>query len=149
MKNLKFMALLMCAGVVLSCANTANAEVGYIDYQRVLESYPAAQAAVKEIDAKTLEIQQYMLEQEKQYKNLSTPLQKQNFETQAANNLKSKQEALMKLQRDKETQIQNQIQAVAKSIMVAQRLDAILSDQVVFVGGVDITDQVISKLKGQ
>lgn len=147
MKNLKLMALLMSAGVILSFTNSANAEVGYIDYQRVLENYPAAQAAVKEIDAKTLEIQQFMLEQEKQYKNLSTPLQKQNFETQTANTLKAKQEALMKLQRDKETQIQNQIQAVAKSIMAAQRLDAILSDQVVFVGGVDITDQVISKLK--
>lgn len=147
MKNLKLMALLMSAGVILSFTNSANAEVGYIDYQRVLENYPAAQAAVKEIDAKTLEIQQFMLEQEKQYKNLSTPLQKQNFETQTANTLKAKQEALMKLQRDKETQIQNQIQTVAKSIMAAQRLDAILSDQVVFVGGVDITDQVISKLK--
>ena len=147
MKNLKLIALLMSAGIVLSFANSANAEVGYIDYQRVLENYPAAQAAVKEIDAKTLEIQQFMLEQEKQYKNLSTPLQKQNFETQTANTLKAKQEALIKLQRDKETQIQNQIQAVAKSIMAAQRLDAILSDQVVFVGGVDITDQVISKLK--
>ena len=147
MKNLKLMALLMAAGIALSGINAANAEVGYIDYQRVLESYPAAQTAVKEIDAKTLELQQYMLEQEKQYKNLSTPLQKQNFETQAANTLKSKQEALMKLQRDKEAQILAQIQTAAKAVMVAQHLDAILSDQVVFVGGVDVTDQVISKLK--
>ena len=147
MKNLKLMALLMTAGIALSGINAANAEVGYIDYQRVLESYPAAQTAVKEIDAKTLELQQYMLEQEKQYKNLSTPLQKQNFETQAANTLKSKQEALMKLQRDKEAQILAQIQTAAKAVMVAQHLDAILSDQVVFVGGVDVTDQVISKLK--
>lgn len=147
MKNLKLMALLLTAGVVLSGANAANAEVGYIDYQRVLESYPAAQTAVKEIDAKTLELQQYMLEQEKQYKNLSTPLQKQNFENQAANTLKSKQEALMKLQRDKEAQILSQIQTAAKAVMVAQHLEAILSDQVVFVGGVDVTDQVISKLK--
>jgi len=147
MKNLKLFALLMAAGLTLSFANSANAEVGYIDYQRVLENYPAAQSAVKEIDAKTLELQQFMLEQEKQYKNLSSPLQKQNFETQTANTLKAKQEAIMKLQRDKEAQILNQIQTVAKSIMAAQRLDAILSDQVVFVGGVDITDQVISKLK--
>ena len=55
----------------------------------------------------------------------------------------------MKLQRDKENQIMTQIQGAAKQVMVAQRLDAILSDQVVFVGGVDVTDQVISKLKGQ
>ena len=88
-----------------------------------------------------------MLEKERQYKNLSTPLQKQNFETQTANELKSRQEALAKLQRDKETQILNQVQAVAKSVMVSQKLDAVLSDQVVFVGGVDITNQVIQQLK--
>ena len=149
MKNLKLLALLMAIGTTVTCANVANAEVGYIDYQRVLENYPAAQTAVKEIDAKTLELQQYMLEQEKQYKNLSTPLQKQNFETQAANTLKSKQEALIKLQRDKEAQILTQIQTAAKTVMVSQKLDAILSDQVVFVGGVDVTDKVIAKLKGQ
>lgn len=149
MKNLKLTALLFSICAIITFGNNANAEVGYIDYQRILASYPAAQQAVKEIDAKTLELQQYMLEQEKQYKNLSTPLQKQNFQSQAENTLRSKQEALMKLQRDKETQILNQIQTAAKSVMVAQRLDAILSDQVVFVGGVDVTEQVITKLKGQ
>lgn len=147
MKNLKLFALIAAMGITFTCTNSANAEVGYIDYQRVLENYPAAKTAVKEIDAKSLELQQYMLEQEKQYKNLSTPLQKQNFENQIANTLKTKQEALVKLQRDKEAQILTQIQTAAKAVMVAQKLDAVLSDQVVFVGGVDITDQVIAKLK--
>lgn len=48
---------------------------------------------------------------------------------------------------DKETQILNQVQAAAKSVMVSQRLDAILSDQVIFVGGVDVTDLIIQQLK--
>ena len=145
MKNLKLMALI--AGVALFTGNAVNAEVGYIDYQKILENYPAAQQAVKDIDAKSLELQQFMLEKEKQYKNLATPLQKQNFETQTANELKTRQEALYKLQRDKESQILNQVQAAAKSVMVAQKLDAILSDQVVFVGGVDVTNLVIQQLK--
>ncbi len=143
----KLMALLFAAGLALSIAAPANAEVGYIDYQRILENYPAAQQAVKELDAKGLELQQYMLEKEKQYKNLSTPLQKQNFETQTQNELKSKQEALYRLQQDKETQILNQVKTAARAVMVAQKLDAVVSDQVVFVGGVDITDQVIQRLK--
>ena len=147
MKNLKLMALIPVMGLIIGMGSAAKAEVGYIDYQRILESYPAAQQAVKDIDAKSLELQQFMLEKEKQYKNLSTPLQKQNFETQTANELKSRQEALAKLQRDKETQILNQVQAVAKSVMVSQKLDAVLADQVVFVGGVDITNLVIQQLK--
>ena len=129
MKKLKLMAILMAAGLALSFGNSANAEVGFINYQKVLDNYPAAQQAVKDLDAKGLELQQYMLEKEKQYKSLDTPLKK--------------------LRNDKENQIMTQIQSAAKAIMVSQRLDAVLSDQVVFVGGVDITDLVIQKLKGQ
>ena len=147
MKKIKLATLVLAAGMLMGSA--ANAEIGFIDYGRILDSYPAAQQAVKEIDAKGLELQQYMLEKEKQYKNLTTPLQKQNFESQAANELKAKQEAIIKLQQEKEAQIMGQIQNAARAVMVAQHLDAILSDQVVFVGGIDVTEQVISKLKGQ
>ncbi|MBD5401663.1 OmpH family outer membrane protein [bacterium] len=149
MKKLKLMALLLAAGLSVSISTSANAEVGFLNYQKVLENYPAAQQAVKEIDAKGLELQQYMLEKEKQYKNLDTPLKKQNFESQTASELKTKQEALYKLRVDKETQIMTQVQNAAKSVMVAQKLDAILADQVIFVGGVDVTDLIIQKLKGQ
>lgn len=149
MKNLKLMALLLAAGVTFSIGTSANAEVGYLNYQKVLDNYPAAQQAVKEIDAKGLELQQYMLEKEKQYKSLDTPLKKQNFETQTASEFKTKQEALYKLRSEKESNILNQVQTAAKAIMVSQKLDAVLSDQVIFVGGVDITDMIIQKLKGQ
>ena len=149
MKKIKLMALLAALGLTFSIGTSANAEVGYLDYQKVLDNYPAAQQAVKDIDAKGLELQQYMLEKEKQYKTLDTPLKKQNFETQTATEFNAKQDALMKLRNDKENQIMTQIQSAAKAIMVSQRLDAVLSDQVIFVGGVDITDLVIQKLKGQ
>ena len=149
MKKLKLMAILMAAGLALSFGNSANAEVGFINYQKVLDNYPAAQQAVKDLDSKGLELQQYMLEKEKQYKSLDTLLKKQNFETQTATEFNAKQDALMKLRNDKENQIMTQIQSAAKAIMVSQRLDAVLSDQVIFVGGVDITDLVIQKLKGQ
>ncbi len=149
MKNIKRMALLIAAGLTLGLSTQANAEVGYLNYQKVLETYPAAKQAVKEIDAKTLELQQFMVDKERQYKALDTPLKKQNFENQTANELKAKQEAIYKLQNDRQTQILNQIQNAARTVMVSQKLDAVLSDEVVFVGGVDITDLVIQKLNGQ
>lgn len=149
MKNLKLMALTLTAGLLIGLGNQAFAEVGYIDYQKILDNYPAAQQARKELDSKSLELQQYMIDKEKQYKSLDTPLKKQNFETQTATELNAKQEALIKLRNSKETQILNQVQTATKAVMVAQKLDAVLADQVVFVGGVDITDLVIQKLKGQ
>lgn len=147
MKKLKLMALLLAAGLTISVGSQARAEVGYLNYQKILDNYPAAQQAVKEIDAKSLELQQYMVDKEKQYKALDTPLKKQNFETQTATEFNAKQEALFKLRNTKETQILNQVQTAAKAVMVAQKLDAVVSDQVIFVGGVDITDLVIQKLK--
>ncbi len=149
MKNLKLMALILAAGLTVSIGTKASAEVGYLNYQKVLDNYPAAQQAVKEIDAKSLELQQYMVDKEKQYKALDTPLKKQNFETQTATEFNAKQDALYKLRNSRETQIMNQVQDAAKAIMVSQKLDAILSDQVIFVGGVDVTDLIIQKLKGQ
>ena len=59
-------------------ANAAG--VGFINYQKIQENYSFAIQAVKEVDAKGLELQQYMIDKEKQYKTLDTPLKKKNFE---------------------------------------------------------------------
>ena len=148
MKKIKLAALLMTAGLFLSLGNQANAAgIGYIDYQKVQDNFPFAQQAIKEIDAKALEMQQYMVDKEKQYKSLDTPLKKQNFEEQTAKEFKLKQDNYMKLKAQKEEQVYNKIQAATKQVLVQQKLDAIVDYRVIFVGGVDISDLVIQKLK--
>ncbi len=121
--------------------------VGYINYAKVQDNFAFAQAAIKEVDAKGLELQQYMVDKEKQYKALDTPLKKQNFEDATAREFTAKQEALLKLKTQKEEQVYNKIQAAAKQVLVEQKLDAIVDIRVIFVGGIDITDAVIQKLK--
>lgn len=148
MKKFKLLALLMTAGLFLTLGNQANAAgIGYIDYQKVQDGFPFAQQAIKEIDAKALEMQQYMVDKEKQYKALDTPLKKQNFEAQTAREFKLKEDAYMKLKNQKEEQVYNKIQAATKQVLVEQKLDAIVDYRVIFVGGVDISDLVIQKLK--
>ena len=123
------------------------AGVGYIDYQKVQAEYPLAQQAIKEVDAKALELQQFMVDKEKQYKALDTPLKKQNFEDATARELDAKQDAYAKLRNQKEELVYNNIQAAAKKVLVEQHLDAIVDYRIIFVGGVDVTDQIIQKLK--
>ena len=53
----------------------------------------------------------------------------------------------MRLRAQKEEQVYNKIQAAAKQVLVEQKLDAIVDYRVIFVGGVDISDLVIQKLK--
>lgn len=148
MKKFNLAALLMTAGLFLAIGNQADAAgVGYINYQKVQDGFPFAQQAVKEIDAKALEMQQFMVDKEKQYKSLDTPLKKQNFENQTAKEFKLKEEAFIKLKTQKEEQIYNKIQAATKQVLIDQKLDAIVDYRVIFVGGVDISDLVIQKLK--
>lgn len=144
----KFALTALLAGVSLVFGLQANAAgVGYIDYGKVQENFPFAQQAIKDIDSKALEMQQFMVDKEKQYKNLDTPLKKQNFEEQTAREFKLKEDSYMRLKSQKEEQVYNKIQAAAKQVLVEQKLDAIVDYRVIFVGGVDISDLVIQKLK--
>ena len=146
MKRFTLIALMIGLGLVFGLRANASG-VGYIDYGKVQENFSFAQQAVKEIDAKALDMQQFMVDKEKQYKNLDTPLKKQNFEEQTAREYKLKEDAFMRLKTQKEEQIYNKIQAAAKQVLVEQKLDAIVDFRVIFVGGVDISDLVIQKLK--
>lgn len=148
MKNFKLAAILLGLGLTAGFVNQAIAGgVGYLDYTKVQDNYPLAQQAIKDVDAKALEIQQFMVDKEKQYKALDTPLKKQNFEEATAKELDAKQEAYIRLKTQKEEMVYNNIHNAAQKVLVEQNLDAILDYRIIFVGGVDITDQVIQKLK--
>lgn len=148
MKNFKLViAMVACGLAILSGAKSFAGGIGYIDYQKVQEGYPLAQQAIKEVDAKALELQQFMVDKEKQYKSLDTPLKKQNFEDATSRELDAKQDEYARLRNQKEELVFNNIQAAAKKVLVEQQLDAIVDYRVIFVGGVDITNLVIQKLK--
>ena len=149
MKNLKKMALTLTLVLLMSVNAKAMAEgVGFIDYKKVQDNYAYAQAAAKEIEAKALELQQFIVDKEKQFKALDTPLKKQNFEEKTKKEFEAKQSAYVTFKLKKEEDVYNKIQAAAKQVLVDQKLDAIFDYRVIFVGGLDVTDLVISKLKG-
>jgi len=145
MKNLKAILLMLSFVAMTGIANAGG--VGYIDYVKVIDNYDYAQKVTKEVDAKGLEMQQYLVDKEKEYKSLDTPLKKQTFEQKTAQEFKAKEEAYVNLKTKREQEVYNKIREAAKAVMVEQKLDAIMDQRGVFVGGVDITDSVISKLK--
>ena len=145
MKNFK---LLMVVIAMTAFAGIANAAVGYIDYAKVIDNYDYAKQVTKEVDAKGLEMQQYLVDKEKEYKALDTPLKKQTFEERISQEFKAKESAYIALKEKREQEVYNKIREAAKAIMVEQKLDAVMDIRGVFVGGVDITPSVISRLKG-
>lgn len=123
--------------------------IGFINYKKVQENYSVAREAIKEVDAKGLELQQYLVDKEKEFKALDTPLKKKNFEEKTAKEFKVKEEAYLKLKVKKEEEVYNKIQEAAKQVLCDQKLDAIVDFRIIFVGGIDISDLVIEKLNSK
>ena len=146
MKKVKLGLMLLAFVAVTGVANAGG--VGYIDYLKIIDNYDYAKKAIKEVDAKGLEMQQYLVDKEKEYKSLDTPLKKQTFEQRTAQEFKTKEQAYITLKNRKEQEVYNKIREAAKAVMVEQKLDAVMNQKDVFVGGLDITDMVINKLKG-
>ena len=146
MKKIKLCLVLLAFITMTGIANAAG--VGYIDYAKVIDNFEYAKKATKEVDAKGLEMQQFLVDKEKEYKALDTPLKKQSFEQKVAQEFKAKETAYITLKTKREQEVYTKIREAAKAIMVEQKLDAIMDQRGVFVGGLDITDMVINKLKG-
>ena len=146
MKKFKLGLLLVAFLAVTGIANAGG--VGYIDYTKVIDNYDYAKKVIKEVDAKGLEMQQYLVDKEKEYKALDTPLKKQSFEQKVAQEFKAKETAYITLKNKREQEVYTKIREAAKAVMVEQKLDAVMNQAGVFVGGLDITDMVINKLKG-
>lgn len=148
MKNLKTLITTLVIAAAMSVGNSVFAEgIGYIDTEKIYAGYDAIQNAMQEISQKELALQEYLLQQEKKSKNLTSPIQKKNFEEQVAKEFKAKKEAYLKFKRDKEQAIYNKIQNASREVLVEQKLDAIVDARVIFVGGIDVSDLVIAKLK--
>ncbi len=145
MKGIKLGLVAMAIVAMTGIANAGG--IGYIDYAKVIDNYDYAKQVTKEVDAKGLEMQQFLVDKEKEYKSLDTPLKKQTFEDRVSQEFKTKEAAYIALREKREKEVYDRIQNAAKSVMVEQKLDAIMDVRGVFVGGLDITDNVIQKLK--
>jgi len=150
MNKFKFTVLALVVMVFTSLNSAAQASgIGFINYKKVQENYSLAQTAIKEVDAKGLELQQYLVDKEKEFKALDTPVKKKNFEDKTAKDFKAKQDAYLALKTQKEEAVYGKIQDAAKQVLVDQKLDAIVDFRIIFVGGIDITDLVLQKLNGK
>ncbi len=127
--------------------NTANAEIiGVVDFDKIIANYSKVQSVSNEISDKYAEIQRYGLDKEREYKKLTTPLERKNFEEATAKELAKKQDAYLKLKEKKEAEIDNAIKNAIKQIAISNKIDIVVEKTVVFHGGIDITDKVVKAL---
>ena len=144
MKKLFYLTALFASFAMF---NTASADViGVVDFDKIVANYSKVKSVSNEISDKYAEIQRYGLDKEREYKKLSTPLERKNFEEATAKELAKKQEAYLKLKEKKETEIDNAIKNAIKQVAIANKIDTVIEKTMVFHGGVDITDKVVKAL---
>lgn len=144
---LKFKYVLSALLIMFSINLTANAgTVGYADFQKVVSEYTFAKNAYKDIDGKMLELQQYVIDKDKQFKNIDSPIKKKTFEEQTQKEFRAKEEKVYNLKVQKETEIRNNVLNASKAVAAAKKLDVILDYGVVYAGGVDVTNDIIQYL---
>ncbi len=73
MKRLKITVATIMVLCLASLNNVAKASgVGFINYKKVQDGYQYALDAAKEVDTRALELQQYLVDKEKEFKALDT-----------------------------------------------------------------------------
>jgi len=142
MKN-KFLALLFTFLMVSPCFAYT---VGSINYREVIANYSKAKAAQNEIEDRASEMQRYLLDKEKEFKKLTSPVQKKSFEEQTAKTFAQKQDAYIAYKNKKEKEIDDAIVAAIKAVAMENKVDAVMDARVMFFGAVDLTPKVIKKL---
>ena len=142
---------ILTALLIMFAANlSANAgTIGYADFQKVINEYSYAKNAYKDIDNKLVELQEYAISKDKQYKTIESPIQKKTFEEQIQKEFRAKEERIYNLKTQKEKTIRDNILAACKSVATAKKLDVILDYGVVYAGGVDVTNDIIQYLNTQ
>ncbi len=143
--------LVIAAFLIMVATNiSANAAtIGYADFQKVITEYSFARNAYKDIDNKLLELQQYAIDKDKQFKTIESPLQKKTFEDQVQKEFKLKEDRIYTLKEQKEKIIKDNVLAASKAVAAAKKLDVILDYGVVYAGGVDVTNDIIQYLNTQ
>ena len=147
MKNIfrktKFLALLLAFCLVTPAFAYTT---GSINYREVMMNYSKAKAAQSEIEDRANELQRFLLDKEKDFKKIESPIQKKTFEEQTAKAFAQKQDAYQKFKLKKEKVIDDAIVAAIKTVAIENKVDSVVDARVMFFGAVDLTDKVIKKL---
>ena len=145
----KLLIIVMVAifmGLNMNAQAQADTVIGYANYKKIEQSYEYAKRAYKEIDAKVLELQQFVIDKDKEFKNIDSPVKKKAFEEKTQKDYKAKEDAILALKTKKEDEIFNNIMVATNAVAKSKKIDVVLDYRVIFTGGTDISNEVIQYL---
>ncbi len=148
MKKIKFLGLsLMCLIAVMLLNSAAYASnIGVVDLSKVIESYSKAQEVSADLKIKETELQKFIEDAQKKIEKAKTPVEKKNLEDRLGEQFNIKRNVFAKEQADKWQQIEDKVLKKITEVSKKQKMDIVLNQQSVIIGGKDITDEIIKQL---
>lgn len=128
--------------------NQVNAEqlIGCANYKKIEQNYAYAQKAYKQIDTQVLELQKFLMNKEKEFKTIDSPVKRKNFEEATQKEYKTKEDAVLKLKEEKEDQVYKNIIEATKAVAKEKNISVVIDYRMVFTGCVDLSDEIIKYL---
>ena len=142
---------LLVATTVASASAFAADTVGFVDFSKLLGGYEQFQSFQADSKVKEAEINKMKADFVKHLEDgrktaASNPIQAENLEKQLAEKFRVKVTEYQTWLNNKNKEIDNRVNSTIKAVATKQGVSVVLDKDQVLVGGVDLTNEVISSL---
>lgn len=146
MKRLLFLA----TALLLSSQLYAADSIGYLDMDRILQSYKEADKIMRDIKGKREEYQKFLEEKQAEIDKAKENKEKEEKIKERIQKLeaeiKPKQEEILKRESEIQRSLFSKIIETAKVVAKEYGIDTVLDKRIVYIGGFDLTEFVTDKL---
>ncbi|GBF23344.1 outer membrane protein [Candidatus Gastranaerophilus sp. (ex Termes propinquus)] len=132
---------------LLICNSAQAGNAGYVNYSKIVESYPLAQRYKKELDDKAQSLKKYLDQQEEELKKAKDQTAQQAVRKRALAEVEKRQKDYISTKTAREGEIEKKIKDASEQVRQSKKLDIIVKEESVVSGGVDCTADVIKLLK--
>lgn len=149
-KAISFGSAVLFSAVSLCVPALAADQIGVVDRDKVVTSYPKAQAAAEELKKSEEKVHKLIDDSNKQYEEAKAakkpPAEVEGLQRRLQTQIDEEVKKVKKRAEDLEMQLEQAIDSAIKAEAIARKLDTVLMKQAVLLGGVDLTSSVIRRL---
>ena len=137
--------IIILAILFITLPVSAN-DIGYINYNKVLENYNFAKTTKQELSIKAQEIEKYLAQKEEEFQTLESPVQRNKLENEVKAEMEKRENAFNDLVSKREEVVKQKIKTAIDQIRTEKGLSAVIDEGSIYSGGCDVTDSVIELL---
>ena len=142
----------LATGTDQAFGQAAHINIGLVDRDKVVNSYPKAQQAAEELKRQENKVHKLIEDSNKQYEESKgahkPPAELEGLQKRLQNQIDDEVKKVQARAQVLESQLETEIDSAIKAEAEVKKIDTVLMKQAVLIGGTDLTDGVIKRLGG-